>query len=276
MIMRNFIKAKLFSILWRLGRFLYKTGRKESLFNQLNNKEFWVIDAVIKTLTTKEKKILFDVGCFKGKWSLHAWEKLKQKKINAKIFAFEPTSSTYDFLKIKFKNYKNILLNKVALSNTSGVKDFFIFGKMTGINTLVSNKNTSVIKVNTLTLDEFVEKNNIKNILFVKSDAEGYDFSIIKGATKSFNNKIIDFWQFEYNHRWIDNRHYLKDVFIFFEGSNYKIGKICRSKLEIYSYWHMELERFFEADFIIIKNDLLKKIPHNKVIFNKYNVTENE
>ena len=88
---------------------------------------------------------------------------------------------------------------------------------MTGTSSLILNKNTSIIKVNTLTVNKFVGRNNIKNILFVKSDTEGYDFSVIKGAKKSFNNKIIDFWQFEYNNRWIDTRHYLEDVFNFFE-----------------------------------------------------------
>ena len=53
-------------------------------------------------------------------------------------------------------------------------------------------------------------------------------------------------------------------------------GVFSFNKIEIYNEWHMELERFFEANYIIIKSNILNQFPHNIVRFNKNNVLENE
>ena len=147
---------------------------------------------------------------------------------------------------------------------------------MNGTNSLIMNKNASVDKVNTVTIDQYVNENKIKNIHFIKSDTEGHDFSVIQGAKESFNKEIIDYWQFEYNHRWIGERHYLKDVFMFLEASNYVIGKIFHGEIEVFKEWNIELEKYFEANFVIINKKFLSKLIINKVKFNQKNVIENE
>ena len=127
---------------------------------------------------------------------------------------------------------------------------------MNGTNSFSKNKSKN-ISIKTNTIDNFIKKNKLRKIHFIKCDAEGFDFDIIKGAENSFNKGIIDFFQFEYNHRWIENRTFIKDVFQLIENKNYKIGKLCSNKILIFDKWHNELERFFECNYIIINQSFL-------------------
>ena len=267
---------KLRSSLWRIGRFLYKYARKENFHSAEKNGEFWLVETLIKGLNRNEKHIFLDIGAFKGEWSLNIIKQLSLEKIKGKIYAFEPAFNTFNFLEDKIKNEKNIILDNTAFSDKSGSTNFFIFGELNGTNTLIQNKSASIHKVNTVTIDQFIKINNLKHIHFIKSDTEGHDFSVIKGAKNSLKNHLIDFWQFEYNHRWIDNRSYLKDVFTFLEDSNYLIGKVHLDEIEIFAKWDEELERYFEANYLILNKKYLNKINFNKVKFNKYSVVENE
>lgn len=270
------MKINLRSLLWRIGRYIYKYARKENFYSPKNNGEYALVKNLIRGLGNKNRAVFLDIGAFKGDWSLTVSEYLKVEKKQGKIFTFEPATNTFNFLKKKITNNNNIILSNKAFSDISGRKNFFIFGELNGTNSLIKNKTASINKVNTVTVDEFIEINNLKNIYLIKSDTEGHDFSVIKGAKKAFKKKIIHFWQFEYNHRWIDNRSYLKDVFLFFKDSNYLIGKVTKDQIEVYTIWNEELERYFEANYLIINKDNLNKIKYKMVVFNKYSVIENE
>jgi hypothetical protein len=63
--------------------------------------------------------------------------------------------------------------------------------------------------------------------------------------------------QFEYNHRWILSRAYLKDVFDLIENTPYRLAKVCSSSLDIYAEWHPELERFFETNYALVHEQLV-------------------
>ena len=270
------LKIKLRGLIWRLSRKVYMLVRKENFNGAILNGEFWLIRHVTNNLDGEKKALFIDIGAFKGEWSIYASNFLNKKKIIAQILAFEASKTTFKNLKKNIKNYKNINLFNLAFSNTKELKNFYIFGNMNGTNSLIPNKSASIEKVNTINIDNFIIQNKIKHIDFIKSDTEGHDFKIIMGAKNAFDKELIDFWQFEYNHRWIDDRSFLKDVFFFFEGTNYKIGKLCKDRIEILNNWDIELERFFEANFVILNKRLLNNSFCINVNFNKFNVINHE
>ena len=141
---------KLRSLLWRIGRFIYKYARKENFHSAEKNGEFRLIRSIIKLIDTKEKPIFIDVGAFKGEWSLYVLKQLDNQQKKGKVYAFEPAYNTFNYLKEKLKNKKNILLRKTAFSERCGLKEFFIFGELNGTNSLIQNKNASIHKVNTI------------------------------------------------------------------------------------------------------------------------------
>ena len=58
--------------------------------------------------------------------------------------------------------------------------------------------------------DEYIQKNNIKSIDFLKIDTEGFEFNVIKGFGDEIQKvKVI---QFEYGGTFIDSGDKLKDI----------------------------------------------------------------
>ena len=77
---------------------------------------------------------------------------------------------------------------------------------------------------------------------------------VLEGAKGLLERGAIDFLQFEYNHRWILFRNYLKDVFDLVEPLGYRVAKVTPHGLEVYPKWHFELEVFWEGNYLIAKD----------------------
>ena len=63
------------------------------------------------------------------------------------------------------------------------------------------------------TLDSYVDRAGPDHVTLVKIDTEGHDLAVMRGAQTLFTEQRISIAQFEYNHRWIYARCYLRDVF---------------------------------------------------------------
>ena len=124
---------------------------------------FWIWE-----LLSEKSNVIFDVGANTGIYSLIA------KTINpsAKVIAFEPSVKTYDTLlkNCKINNY-DIVAEKIALSNVTGHSVFYDVFEANQTSASLSPdklKNFSGYKgqvneysVSTMTLDDYIEKNNI-------------------------------------------------------------------------------------------------------------------
>lgn len=133
----------------------------------------------------KEGDIFFDVGAHIGFYTMLSSKLVKE---TGKVYSFEPTPWTFSLLQKNTKNYDNVIINNVAVSNKEGDISFKDYGPGYGAyNT--AHKDGSVLKkkpvtihAKTITLDIFCKKNNISPV-FVKLDAEGHEFSILQGST---------------------------------------------------------------------------------------------
>jgi len=146
---------------------------------------------VLKTIL-QPGDVIIDVGAFMGSYSLLAGKLTGEK---GKVYAFEPNPDYFKKLK------KNILLNRfpniqafdLALSNKKGVVEFY---PASSGSSLVKNvaealigKKIKPIKVKAVTLNDFVGKEKIKRIDFIKIDAEGWDLQVLKGASNILKRK---------------------------------------------------------------------------------------
>ncbi len=89
-----------------------------------------------------------------------------------------------------------------------------------------------------------------------------------------FRQGRVDVWQFEYNHRWLAGRAQLRDVFDFIADKPYRLGKLHADGIEVYEQWHPELERFFEANYVLIRHGSVLERVCSRVRFNHRNVLE--
>ena len=126
-----------------------------------------------------------DIGANLGAWTVQARGMLDRLGKHGLVYAFEPTQSTYSFLSNRFKADDCVKLNKIALSEHTGEAEFFVIGELAGTNSLYNSQGAVAEKVQTQKFDDFLISAGLEMVLFVKSDTEGHDMSVLRGAEKS-------------------------------------------------------------------------------------------
>lgn len=260
------------SFLWRLGRKLYRWVRREVSGSFEKNGERWLLRNVLFAADVGRTAVLLDIGAHKGIWSDNATSLLRLRNIPGRVHAFEPSSATFSYLSEKYKECDSISTNRIALSDWPGEREFFIVGELAGTNSLHRTDGATVECVPALRVDDYLDTHRIDHVLFVKSDTEGHDMAVLRGGAEALQKGRIDVWQFEYNHRWIAGRYFLKDVFDFIADKPYLLGKLYENGIETYDTWHPELERYFESNYVLIRKGSGYEKLCSRAHFNNRNV----
>lgn len=237
---------------WRLGRKLYCWARGDLSNNPETNGEYWLLNELVKVLPSQA--LLLDVGANKGEWSLRALSLIHHATRQASIYAFEPCAATRSILTDRLSGFGNVEVFAFALSSAEGEADFFSSGAGAGTNSLHAISGSMSERVQLITLDSFVEQRGIDRIFMLKIDTEGYDFCVLQGARRTLAEGRIDLVQFEYNWRWLINHAALRDVFEFIKDKPYRVGKLVGNAIEVFEEWHFELDRYFENNYVLIRN----------------------
>ncbi|MEP7247177.1 MAG: FkbM family methyltransferase [Gammaproteobacteria bacterium] len=237
-------------LLWRAGRKMYTYARGEGSNDPRTNGEYWLLDHVLRA--SNGPHVLLDVGANKGDWTAEA---LRLSSGSAHVHSFEPSSATRAMLSARFAESGHVTVQACALSNASGEATFYTHEAGAGTNSLssTSGPHTEVIPVTTV--DEFLQNSGIATVTMAKIDTEGFDLLVLEGARRSLGAGCIGILQFEYNSRWLLNHACLRDVFDLVRDTPYRVGKLVGHDLELYDGWHPELDRFFETNYVLIRND---------------------
>lgn len=116
-----------------------------------------------------------------------------------KVYTFEPIPATANRLEqnigLNGLNEK-VILSRVALTNYKGKIKFGLPPKSnrgTGSTVITEQSKNNTIEVESVTLDEFIERNNITDVDLIKMDIEGAELFALRGMTKllSTSNKPI-------------------------------------------------------------------------------------
>ena len=124
----------------------------------------------------------------------------------------EPVKFVFKRLEKNFSKFENITLENVAISNESGVKDFYYLQECDdlpvtydqlgsfSLDTILKNstwipdiqERIVTTQVDCITFAQLCKKNNVTDIDIIHIDTEGYDFEIIKMIDfECFKPKII-------------------------------------------------------------------------------------
>ena len=171
-----------------------------------------------------------------------------------KVFSFEPLSKNYELLNLNSKLKKNITAYNFGASNNDETKKIYTplsfdsgHSKIENDINLDDEKNLKLEKVQLKKLDNFLTKEKINSIKFIKIDVEGYEFKVLQGIENIIKKEkpIIAFEQFPID--FIDQStmsiNFLKknDYKYFYEPSFFKRKK-SKNKL---------LSAFFKISFIL-------------------------
>ena len=145
--------------------------------------ELLLIDKFIK-----KGDCCFDIGANKGFYT-YKFEQLTNSK---NIYVFEPIPENYFFLK---KIFKKSHIYNIALSNDNCISKFKIpiinkkilhtRGKLNFSIIEENETDYKTINVKCMRLDDFIIKQKINKLDFIKIDVEGNELNVIYGAAKS-------------------------------------------------------------------------------------------
>jgi FkbM family methyltransferase len=187
-------------------------------FNPKTNGEFNLMLAFVKSKI--KDKIFFDIGCNIGEFG----EFLIKNKYNGKMFLFDPMDNIRNNDLKKYGIFeKKLFWDKIKKKN------FFLDSnnKEAGTNSIFDmNKigykaKSRKITLTTSTVDNYVLKNNIRKIDYLKIDTEGSEFRILLGMKKSLTNKIIKYIHLEFGHAAMADKKYIKDYYDYLIQFNY-------------------------------------------------------
>ncbi len=172
-------------------------------------------DSIIKFLLQNKKledHLYFDVGANLGQ----SIKRFKQINSNSTIHSFEPTPDLFDNLVKNFKYDEKVVLNKKAISDKKNEKiDFYSFkyhkinsavpidkkSKFSKSRILASNseekKFENLISVETLTIDDYCEQNQIKEIDLIKIDTQGFETKVLEGMKKILKENKVSIIELE-------------------------------------------------------------------------------
>jgi hypothetical protein len=163
---------------------------------------------------------------------------------------------------------------KFALSSENGEGVIYVSAPNAGTNSLHASSqedDQSRVEINKITAADFCKTHKIQNVHLLKCDAEGHDMEVIRGALPLLVDERISVLQFEYNHRWVYSRSFLRDAFMAIRNLPYKLAMLQPNHVLIFDQWHPELERFFEGNYVLIHSDALGWFPSKLVSFDSFN-----
>ncbi|MGZ5191638.1 MAG: FkbM family methyltransferase, partial [Flavisolibacter sp.] len=136
----------------------------------------------------KSDSIVIDIGANIGYYSLVA----SAIAVKGSVYAFEAASQTFQLLvqNINSNRVSNVFPVRMAIYNESSEMELFISGEfnigMTGLRK-VGNKDVTIEKVQTISLDEWITTTRVK-VDLIKIDIEGAELLALKGMEGILRN----------------------------------------------------------------------------------------
>lgn len=233
----------------RASRFLLNHARRDGPNEIAQNGELLVQRTVLQAAGSCA--VVFDVGANLGQWSSQL---ISQSSAALDLHVFEPSAGCMERLRgtLRSTDRVAITLNQEAASSVDSEATLFKPHELAGSSSLHPTPETGDHHeaVRTRTLTGYCHEHGIEHIDLLKIDAEGHDHHVLLGSAGLLQERAIEVVQFEYNHRWIGARHYLKDVFELVNPWGYRVGKVTPEGIEWYPRWVPQLETLIEANYV--------------------------
>ena len=147
----------------------------------------WLIEEYkSQNFEIKDNDIIIDVGGHIGLFSLYASQFCK----NGLIYSFEPVPENYNLLidNIQSNDLNQIKSFNLAVSNSNSNVKLYLNDDEAGHS--MFSKSSKTITVDSISLQQIFDDNNIENCNFLKLDCEGTEYEILQNLPLSYFDKI--------------------------------------------------------------------------------------
>jgi FkbM family methyltransferase len=249
----------------RTARYVLSRARLDFPNDLSTNGESALQHWILRFSQAGEQIHVADVGANVGSWSqsMLAAASKAGREPDLRLHAFEPDSRAFAKL-AEALDGRPASLSKTALSDRQGTSLFHVVAPGAGTNSLYPVPGANPLaqeNVPTTTLDSYAEQSGVARFALVKIDAEGHDLAVLRGASTLLAEHRIAAAQFEYNHRWILGRFYLRDAFEFLLALGYRVGKVTPRGVEFYPSWDADLETFVEGNYLACDPETAAVLP---------------
>ncbi len=204
-------------------------------------------------LTRSVKPVITDIGANVGQ----SVSKFRSAFPESTIHSFEPSPKTYQKLVENTKNMSSVKTWNMGVGSHDDTLDFMEneHSEMSSFLTPSKfswGKVTKTTKVPVITLDSFAQKHAIDFIHILKSDTQGYDFEVFKGANQLMKEDKIALIYFEFifsdMYKGLPAFH---DVFRYLSENNFELVSFYES--------HFQKELVSWADVLFINRTFNQK-----------------
>lgn len=204
--------------------------------------------------------LFIDIGANMGDFS----KRIVDFKDNKSVICFEPNPSLnaklFQILGDNEKIYSVALADKKAMKqalnihpNDSTVSSLFKRTEMMPR----FNQEMGVVEVDVSILDEYYEEieSKARNLgSFIKIDAEGMEYRIMKGSERVFKMSYPLFVMFEYSYGWKESGSTLRNAFHLLDDLGFTIFRVTPFGLEREKFFSHDMESFTYCNYLGVKN----------------------
>ena len=271
--MKSFVKrCYLFACAFLIGNVLYGYTiiPENSQSHKLGYGDWYInTDGELHLLQQflRPNDVVFDVGANVGEWGLYALG--VEQSIH--LYSFEPLPNIFSDMTNKLSCYPNVQTFNLALSDERGKSAFCYYDEtyqFSGLSSFyvrevlkIDHQPPKIIEVERETVPYFCRQQNLDKIDFLKIDAEGAEWIIIKGAAPLIEGKKIRAIQFEYGGCYVDAKITLKEIYDFLSKNDYLVFRIMPHGLVHITHWKPSLENFDMSNYVAItKSDFIERL----------------
>jgi FkbM family methyltransferase len=195
------------------------------------NGERWLLES----LGQEAFRTVVDVGANVGSWALIAEQCFPQ----ATIYALEPVPSTADALRTATAGHQRIQSFAVGLAAHTGTLTLNFHPSASSHATFTNYPHKlsgQPTECEVLRGDEFLSRQGVDYVDFLKLDVEGAEHLVLQGLADSLQKQRVRFIQFEYGRVNILTRFLLRDFYELFKSYGYIVGKIYPDYVDFRDY----------------------------------------
>lgn len=250
----------------RAARFALLRARLDVPNDRTTNGEILLATAALRLTPPGQAFQVVDAGANAGQWARLMLDaaQLAGRIDDLDLHSFEPSSYTFGRLSEALDG-QPVTLKQAALGEQPGSATLHVLMPGAGTNSLHrmpgwSDKGITE-QVPLMTLEAYADEAGLDHVMLLKVDTEGHDLAVLRGARRLFADQRISIAQFEYNHRWVYARFFLRDAFELLTPIGYRIGKLTPFGVEFYPGWDAELESFVEGNYVACTKEVAERLP---------------